>query len=857
MAAYVLKSTSWRSLYYMRSALEVWGASLRPTASSLAATSKQYFTLSAEQAMMTMKYPEIPTDTLIFEEAEEDYSLSIDAAREKPAVEHAHHVTVDMPALLVAQGKYEEAERVLVEMRQMQLQPRTSPVFVEAAVHVLRTKSTDLQQRYLAFKKWYSLIPDATSTRRLSYLDTRVLDILLQTPTVDLTLMQECVITNVSKGYFLLRHAAVLRDVIRLSDPDASIRFLDALSYKSSVAIERMVQNFTQVSDDKLDSRFIVRANRRLRRLFEHRQSEMLKVVYNTAIDHFCKTDRVRQGVFALRLARSRDIPVHALVLTRLIAKLERTLDTENLLLVEQLSQVQSTGGPYTSRLQPAESLSSESSARPLDYSKLHKPSHLAAALRVVHRHICSPTCPDPSVLVHLIEACMRARRDHDLLTLRKRSYANTSTAMKWTLAEMLFYLKHGDAPAVGIVFGNNFRRVGVPRQVYHYTWFLHMGLTPDRFPPPKSPLQGYAMTSLLPVKEKMWPSTHHTAVVWRACTTEIRRKHSLKKLYFELLAQVKAARGQAEGLSPPEIENEGQAAASALDPAHSGIAEPAAAEVFLVPTSPAWMYDDAHFNIFIHAFGKDDPAAAARVVSDMYRFGIQPGAETMVTLLQAFAEHGDTGKLVKLFKRMEATIPPEAAHGASSATADTSATDNLNLPPPNVAAYNVVIKYLIERQRPVGASHFAVRMLKRLKYRPGTNAQADRLLVQLVHLLSDPRRTHQPDFPADKLICGIRSAHGGSVVVRRPKAGAYIAKLKLFMKRRRPVAASFTAMRMLQRSRYRPGTSVRVDRILRRLVRVLSHPKCKPRLKGLATKLASAIRYARRVKLRVRWSTS
>ncbi|TFY56480.1 hypothetical protein EVJ58_g7615 [Rhodofomes roseus] len=675
------------------------------------------------QAMKQMQYPDVHADSSIFED-EEDYQAVLGATRGKVTLAR----TADMPARLLARGKYEEAERLLDEMRDMRLQPASSPVFVDAAIHVLRTRWTTLHARRAAFQRFYSYIPFATSNHPSFDQAARVLELLLQN-IIDLPLMKLCILTNVARGYFLMRHVAIVRDYVRLSDPHSSVRLLDALYDKSVEGLKTMARfGNLRVSSNRPIHPLIQDA--------EPRVNVMLQATYSTAILEFCKQNRADLAVAVLQKAWQRDIPVHALVYSRVINKLESALDTENLSLVKQLIGDRPADSTFTPYLPSADFLKPPPPAHLPDDRPLNTRSRLADALRILRRHISAYTCPEPSVLANVFAACAHFQCPRILTILRERAYRKTDTAMVWALAEMLYHHKRRDVHAISLVFRNNFRMIGVPPQAYFYASFYRRGPRWDDSSLSTSKL--YTHATLPSDGYKMWPSTHHTVLVWRACAEKVVHAASLTKLYKELLAQVKASR-QVHSLvhspSPPNIAQERHDTAQDV---RLGSVESAGAESpYPTPTPPPYMYDDAHFNVFVREFGKTDTAAAARVISDMYQLGVQPGVETLSLLLCCFSEQEEESKMIQLLERMEATLDAEAAHGDSA----TSASNDLVLPPPNVAAYVTVIEHLMVHQQPVVASGIALRMFNKLQYQFGTKTQMDRLLLTLVHALAALKR--------------------------------------------------------------------------------------------------------------------
>ena len=694
------------------------------------------------QAMKQMKYPDIPSDLSIFEEAK-DYSSHTPEGQ--PALKHQTSATVDLPALLVAEGKYEEATRILDELQQIHVRPRASRVFVDAALHFYRVaKPFGVHDQCTTLRRWYSLIPYASSTHRLSYSDSKkILDILLGSSIVDLPLIEWYLRINISRGYFLREYATIIRDFVRLSNQHAVVHLLDAIWYRSGRALDDMNQ-LHNIHSHKQRRMVGKRKFLSLARA-EYRRIQMLRTVYSATIDQLYRSNRIHEAVLVLQVAKQRTIRVNTQVLSQLVPKLQDISDVESLSLVKQFLGTRRSFGHV-------KSAPPQTRALLFDYLDLCEPSRLAAAIRVLRWHVHAPTCPANHDLIHVIDACVRIDRLSLLTSLRKKAYRTTYGASQWAVAEMRFYLRHQDAPALSIAYGNTFRMVGVPRQALHHAWPLWAELPPT----PKSPLQRLAMSSLPHLKRKLWPSTYHTVLVWDACVQGIKGKgtkgrSAMRRLYQELLAQVTAAREAEhaptlEASEPTRLQDASVASAEQSQPGLRG---------------PSSMYQDTHFNIFIRAFGKTSLADATRVIPDMYRLGFQPTLESMLALLRCFAEHDKRAMLLGLLKRMEAAFARrhqrESSNSSAEATDEPVAKD-LVLPAPDVTAYLIVIEHLIAKRRTVAASHIALRMLKNLGHQSMSDTAVELVLRKLVFLLSDPRR-HNEDNSAARLVEAIRVA--------------------------------------------------------------------------------------------------
>lgn len=723
MATWVLRHAPWAPLSRVRLRLELLDWSSRQGLGSPALVFKHFFStpLLPEEspAMLEMKntpYPSMPLDTSIFEDVSEGYDSSILGAED--ARLHAVNPS-DLLVTLVKDGNFLDADRVHAELTEMGISISPAPAYGDAAVHVLQQEYQNPLQRLSAFVKWWSLIPHKSSATRMSV--SRVGRIIYQESIPDLSLIMRFALLSASKGYATTVATQAISLVVRYASPLVSASFLQAFHQAALPS--------TESPHDQSNERDL----QRQRTWF----STYAASWYSCAIRGYCMTGRLSNAVHTLQIARSHGLLIDPSTYESLLRRLERSLAMDSISLVKELRRTQ-LGISQRDLVGLVPSSAPLAYSPPTEFSNATSFSDigsLAAALRILKRHMSSAVrYPRPSILASFITAYKAAGHDAALHILRKRSYtASLPTTSMWALTEMLFHFRRKEGILVILVFTHHFHAVGIPKRVYKYISRTERRL--NREPELRPEVFQHVIYPQYPLEKKLWPSTHHTALVWRVASEFMKEPQQLEKLYEELLAQVAISRSQQP--SP--------------DSAHSvhtdGFTESQVPDN-LEPITPPILFNSAHFNVFIYAFAKQiSPYRAAKVIADMYRVGISPSVESLNMLTAAFARIGDVQKLTMLLDCMEET-QGETSGVESHVQDDGDRLTNSSpvaktgqgkpLPPPNVVTYTAIIRYLIQSQLYMDALSIATRLRTKAGYVPGTNPITDEVLQELTQYYGD-----------------------------------------------------------------------------------------------------------------------
>ncbi|OBZ67587.1 hypothetical protein A0H81_12392 [Grifola frondosa] len=717
MASWVLTHSPW-SLSRARLRLEflAWSTSHGAWSPLMA---KTYFStphLSEETpAMMELKklpYPSTPLDPSLFEEMSEEYVHAGEGIR-STAPDNPSQLLIG----LVRQKKFSDADRVYGELKEMGVSIKPNAVYQFAAIESLYTDYASPQDRASAFVKWVSLIP------RKDMLD--VIPIIMRTflthhTILDLPLLAQFALIVASKGFANVVARQIIPHLVRYTSPAVFASFLDAFRISAWTFIES--------SNPGGDSSFWFPIH--------------LTSWYGYAIRGHCLAGRPVEAFNILQSARSLDIGITHFTYDFLTASLRKVQDEEKISVVESLRRVQA-GSSFKSR--EARKASPAPANAALDHlvATANKPAppNLAFVARLL-KAVFSVSLPIPSgALASLMRHYASAGRFTALRRLRDKAYKTRSRQVisTWALGEMLYHLRRGEKNLVIAIFAEHFQVVGVPLRVFKYISRTERRLLRDVLPP------GF-LHVVLPryrIEQRMWPSTHHTALIWRAAILFTESRESLEKLYQQLLTQVASTREPSNSATLSDL---------------PATAEPDDTDYFEfhgypAPAPPPILFDSAHFNAFVHAFAhRLGPPRAAQVIIDMYRLGISPSTETLNILAGAFARAGNMTKLNQLLDRMdggdhdvnqddqrleEPNPPVETVPSRQHASA---------LPRADVVTYTAVIRWLFERKYYEDAAQMAQRLKTKTGYIFGTNPITDQVLQELacyVPAVEDFMRPH------------------------------------------------------------------------------------------------------------------
>ncbi|KAH9939555.1 hypothetical protein B0H21DRAFT_35521 [Amylocystis lapponica] len=646
-------------------------------------SSKHYFSspiLGQETpAMVELKkqpYPSTPLDSSLFEDMSEDYVT--------------HPSSLPMPTYdinpsgvllrLVREHKYDDANHVHAELTEMGVSIHPSSAYQHAAIHALRREYENAHERLTAFVKWWSLIPAGTHPECIS---TEMWHALFREDALpDLPILTHFALISASKGYTTAIDPRLISLVIRYAPPLVSRAFLEELQRTSS--------EYLRTASNIYPSREIAQV----------RYTKRFRWWFSIAIRAHCMSGRPEEAVRTLQSARSYGISITSFTYEFLLTRLRARLDLPLISVVEALRQSGSDNTLEITQSQPLYSpiLGSPTLENPSEITFTDNHS-LAVALRLIRNGMSTSRYPLPGTLASFIGAYKEAGRTVALDILYRQSLRSYQTASMWVLAEMLYYFRRGQHNLVHYAFGHHFHFVGVPPRTRRYTI-----RTTTRISRRDGFHEFAPLLSVYTQKDKMWPSTHHTALVWRVVALSRPDMPAVERLYAELLEQIARARNPEYAPWPSSAFS----ATSEFSPYPEAIAPPV-------------QFDAGHFDAFVYVFAhRGDVPRAAAVVQEMYSLGFTPGARTLTVLAAAFARDGDTSRLNQLLDRMEAPAPDAA-----------DAAQRLTLPAPNIVTYTAVMRAFLNRHNISEAVAVAER-LKKAGYVPGSNETTDQALVEL-----------------------------------------------------------------------------------------------------------------------------
>ncbi|EIW78361.1 hypothetical protein CONPUDRAFT_145619 [Coniophora puteana RWD-64-598 SS2] len=235
----------------------------------------------------------------------------------------------------------------------------------------------------------------------------------------------------------------------------------------------------------------------------------------------------------------------------------------------------------------------------------------LSSQLRHIRTVLRDGTLPTPYALASFIRAARASGRTSALPLLRRRAFSKGArTASWWVLAEMLVARDEGQPGTLLAVFTRYCHAVNVPRAA-----LAKLTAAATATGQEKERTRERECTHAIP--HKLWPTPHHTALVWDAVAWGV-PDAEVPALYHILLAM--ASKSAPSSPPPP--------------PPSSSSGPPPPPQLQTQTRRPI---DAAHFTPFIalHAH-RARPAAAAAVLRDMVRLGLRPGDAQWGALVHA-----------------------------------------------------------------------------------------------------------------------------------------------------------------------------------------------------------------------------
>ncbi|KAH8101121.1 hypothetical protein BXZ70DRAFT_906781 [Cristinia sonorae] len=637
-------------------------------------------------AIRNQPYPHVGLDLGVFEDDLEEYEATEVVYPEVAAAKGPCHVLLR----LVRERNFEDAQSVYLDLKKIGVEIRPDFAYRDMAMYALKVSRTCPNEERLAeFMKWFALIPDASHKHTHHPLSRPLPYLVFSRPSIpDIPLAMDYALASASKGYYNpIRQAVAL--VTRYAPPSLSSTFLEQIYNLNH-------QYFQSISTRR----------RSMRR-------DRYYAIQNMAIRIHCSMGRLDAAVDTLRSAALRNVRITRFTAGFLLLHLQKDGDENRIhAACKLLKEVPQELGSWTTARERRIRLTSSLASRPTFLS--------------LKNAFTEGRAPDAGLLARFFDAYKHTTgRIRGLAMLRSRAYRSPKrikTVSSWVLAEMLNHERKRERRGVLLAFAHHFYAVGIPVRAAKFMQKLSRdpGVLNDQHPE-WEPVESIVPSRYtLPVKR--WPSSHHTALVWRAIVQDVESLEDVEALYQELLAHITISRNP-EGVTPDDqpVPNPIRAA---FDP-NTLSTDPDRDRAYALPIPSPKQFDSAHFNVFLRSFAfKSEHVRAMEVFIDMCKFGIQPSVESFSIIAGALARARDLPRLWTLLGMMESskvTSPPKYV----------SRQHEVVFVRPSLTTFTKIIKNLMMKEMYDPALDVVQRMKRNGVYVPG-NEEVDRLLAEL-----------------------------------------------------------------------------------------------------------------------------
>ena len=601
-------------------------------------------------ALREYPIPETRLDSSVFEVSEEDeyrsvagsFKYPITAAT--PVASHSGGFSSSSLLRLVRQRDYISAGHVRAEMIQHQLPITPDYAFILPAIHVVNS-SADPAVKVKEFCGWLSLLPVADEETGRRPMFGRLINSLSNDPHPDVQLIMAFVRICVSKGYMVKIPDQMIPLVVRLAPPSVSLQFLDDLR-------SLVVKNLTP---DK-------QMRRKIRFWCKTAMTEYLGI---GLVEEAAKA--FQMGLqYGSSLPRSpsrwlgkavRKDPDHFGLSTDAVAQLtgprtrppRRKEPSPYAGLMPNIPSVLSPPGLDTDPSDTTTLL-----ARMWVDAHSMKPPHALDVARFLETFDSRPT------VVQFFSDCNQRK------PARCRG--------QWVLGEMIYYARRKEWKELIGAFDTYFFRSGVPENIDEHK------------------LRGRVTAPT--VRQRLFPSPYHTALVWTACVEILQGNRHVSALFQELVKQVTTSKTREYAqVGPPPV----------------------------LPSTK--VFDAGHFNPFlVAAYRRRRYRRLAGAFGEMCRLGIEPQVEQLSLLAGAYAGMAEGHETIRTLSRIEGVLKKQGTNGSPRSPHHVSR---------DVALYMPALTKFMGRKDTAGASLVGRRILG-CGYVKGTNPHIDRVLEKL-----------------------------------------------------------------------------------------------------------------------------
>jgi hypothetical protein len=528
------------------------------------------------------------------------------------------------------------------------------------------------------FANWLYLLPDLAQ----NYHTTRVADIkstlLFNSNQLDLETVAQFGIILSSKGYIRILGANVVACLTRYAHPDISSRILNEM---------------VAADDDYKRNKLGLTGDTRFK--------DTAKRLWSVAVRTHCNAGRPGVALQMAKGAHERGIHLTRYSYQYLLGKIEASGLDELAAEVRNFPGCESLDVAKRRLVIDSEEVSGPKSISLFQNKFLNR----SLALAMLQHSSRSRSLACATDIVPYFDLYKTDHRGGGAVNwLRSRAYRISFAAVSTVLlAELLHHHRRGQFKHVLWVFEKFFHVVAVPSETvtrrlwkrHHYPPRMHLqhGSLPPRI----------TKTSFnLP--SRLWPSGHHTALVWSALVHLCDTEDELFALYDQLLQSSARSGKPARAQRHQDHSHRHRSHGDAIIPV----------------TAPADRHDAAHFRPFLIAFTLLRGAQyGLRVLDDMQDRGVAPSAQFLSTAAGLQARHGEPAIALRMLDVMRGAL--ERGDQGESSQGEEVKTHRRHL---LLATYTSVMRGFADRRELTHARQVADMLVEQLEYVEGGNAR-------------------------------------------------------------------------------------------------------------------------------------
>ena len=571
----------------------------------------------AMKALKDIPYPSASSDPSIFESRSDEY----DRVRLPRVRDYAGRVALRRSAdqhynasrileQLSRAGRFEEAEQVRQELAEMNVPIRPSRWYFRLAWNVLRLRPCP-PNRSERFINWLSLFP--SKTRDKTPLNIALLSkaLLFDSRNLDIKTISQFGVVLSSKGYIRTMGHNVVACLTRYANPDISSRVLDEMI----------------AADDDYRRRENLATNKSIRQA-----KETTRRLWSIAVRIHCTTGRPEVAFQLAKRAHEHDFVLTQFTYEYLLGK----LDADGL---DDLT-AELRAHPYCESLDVAKNrlkIVDPTSIAPISrkHTMAKNLENAMAILKAGSRSTLPAYAVDLVPYFDIYKTHLRGAGATNALRADAYRYSLTATSAV-LLAELLHHHRRGQFRHVLWVFERFFNVVGVSSEDIKRQLWKREHYPPDARIPP-SHLPHHIKNTTINLRAGLWPTHHHTALVWSSLVHLCGSEEELFTLYDSLLQH--SARFQKSTVDHHRHYRHHH-------PSHGS----SNGNVLAPVNGPNNSFDAAHFLPFLIAFTHlRDPKHGLRILDDLQDRGIAPSAQILSTTAALQARLGEPALALRL----------------------------------------------------------------------------------------------------------------------------------------------------------------------------------------------------------------